>query len=210
MKYIYEEKEIELYDKWEQVSFNNYLRITRIVENNQKVPYDEEILAICLLECFSNVADGYLNDISWGQLTDLIPHVNDLMLSYNNLNLEEVTLPKSWILDDIEYSYYLSPNEYKAGEVSDIKTYIKRQENRVDYLADIAAVMIRPATKVTSDAGVTSFKLTKNNPADHEINKKRVLHLPFLQVNRILTFFLYGLMTSMSGTKNSIQESQKI
>lgn len=210
MKYIYEDKELELYDSWKQVSFGNFIRITRIIDINQISPYGEELLAICLLECLSNVEDNYLNDITWGQLTDLIPHINELMKDYNSLDLDNVPLPKSWNIDGVEYSYHTTPNDYKAGEVSDIKTYISQQKNRVEYLADIAAVMIRPATKIASDAGIIKYKLTKNNPSDHEINKKRVLTLPFLQVNKILTFFLYGLMTLTSSMKSSIPANLQI
>lgn len=208
MKYNYEGKELNIYDNWDQVSFKNFIRITKLVESNQKKQYGEELLAILLLEALSNVEEGFLLDITWGQLTDLIPYVNNLMDKYSNIDVENIVIPKSWIIDGIEYSYHISPNDYKAGEVADIKTYIQQQENRVDYLADIAAVMIRPATKVITDAGVEMFKLTKNNPEDHSINKKRILELPFNQVNKVMSFFLFGLMTSTTNMENSIPQNQ--
>jgi hypothetical protein len=116
------------------------------------------------------------------------------MNSLNSLNAVNITPPLYFEVGGINYSYKQNAFDYNVGEVSDIKTMITNKKNDWDYLADIASVMIRPATKEVTEGGTEYWKLIKRNPLDFESNKRVILSMKLVDVIPVINFFLNGLL----------------
>lgn len=203
----YEGKGYRMTEEWEEMTLRQFIRMNKIQESNSILNVGEELLTQQLLECLCDADVGEFDDMSFGIATDLLPHLYKIIDKSKEYNEQDFTSfgTDVWEIDGKEYTYHKDPNLYSLGEVSDIKTYISNKQNEWDYLADIAAVMIRPATKQTTEAGVEYYKLSKRTPFDFEPNKKVVLGMRLKDVTRVLRFFLSGLTVQSKDMKNYLQ-----
>lgn len=190
----YEGVDYNMTTSWLDMTMKQFIDINKIQEKQQVLAMSDDILTQQLVEVLSKVDIGSFDDMSYGQLCELAPPLVELMSSLNSLNAVNITPPSHFVVGGINYSYKQNSFDYNVGEVSDIKTMITNKKNEWDYLADIAAIMIRPATKEVTEGGTEYWKLIKRNPLDFESNKRVILSMKLVDVIPVINFFLNGLL----------------
>ena len=194
MRFKFEEVEYQMTNSWTEMTMKQFIDINKIQEKQKVLSLSDDILTQQLVEVLSKVDIGAFDEMSYGQLCELAPPLVELMNSLNSLNAVSIIPPPYFVVGGINYSYKQNAFDYNVGEVSDIKTLITTKKNEWDYLADIAAVMIRPATKEVTEGGVEYWKLIKRNPLDFESNKRAILSMKLVDVLPVINFFLNGLL----------------
>jgi hypothetical protein len=194
MRFKYEEVEYEMTNSWTEMTMKQFIDLNKIQEKQKVLAMSDDILTQQLVEVLAKVDIGVFDEMSYGQLCELAPPLVELMNSLNSLNAVNITPPLYFEVGGINYSYKQNAFDYNVGEVSDIKTMITNKKNDWDYLADIASVMIRPATKEVTEGGTEYWKLIKRNPLDFESNKRVILSMKLVDVIPVINFFLNGLL----------------
>lgn len=211
IQFNFENKEYKMTTNWKDITLRQFIRFNKIRESNTILPVGEEMLAQQLIECLCGAEVGEFDTMSWGQATELYPYLVTIINDANNYNNNDYTFgPDFWQIEDKFYSFHKNPNSYTLGDVSDIKTYIQNKKNEWDYLGDIAAIMIRPATKETTEAGTEFFRLTKRTPFDHQPNKEVVLDFKLTDVTRVVNFFLIGLTEQNQDTQSFLKVKEVV
>lgn len=187
IKFSLEGKEYSLPTKWEEVSFKTFIRVNKIQDTNQVLPLPEEMLLTALLEAFCDVPEGSFDEMSYDQLLALSPELNNFQQDL------PTTVATTWEIDGQIYSYRRDPYQYKVNEVADIRQIEATKTNNYDWLIKIAAIMIRPANKVISEAGVEHYQLIKRNMVDMAKIEEVVANMKAFEVMTVITFFLNGL-----------------
>lgn len=193
--------EYHLIDCWEEMTLDVFLRITKILENHSKSPLDDETLTTGLIEALSRQGIGQLDDISLKLALELEPKI---LFAIDHTKI--VPSGKTeWDIDGVIYSYYTDTNDYNLSDVSDIKQYMTIAPDKSDYLAKIASVLIRPFTKITSEAGITYNKLIKRSKIDmNHIENMVCTRIPVGDVIEVLNFFLTGMLKPQTSLKGSL------
>jgi hypothetical protein len=194
MRFKFEEAEYNMTTNWSDMTMRQFIDLNKIQEKQKVLAMSDDILTQQLIEVLAKVDIGVFDEMSYGQLCELAPPLVELMNSLNSLNAVNITPPLYFEVGGINYSYKQNAFDYNVGEVSDIKTMITNKKNEWDYLADIASVMIRPATKEVTEGGTEYWKLIKRNPLDFESNKRVILSMKLVDVIPVINFFLNGLL----------------
>jgi hypothetical protein len=194
MRFKFEEAEYNMTTNWSDMTMRQFIDLNKIQEKQKVLAMSDDILTQQLVEVLAKVDIGAFDEMSYGQLCELAPPLVELMNSLNSLNAVNITPPLYFEVGGINYSYKQNAFDYNVGEVSDIKTMITNKKNDWDYLADIASVMIRPATKEVTEGGTEYWKLIKRNPLDFESNKRVILSMKLVDVIPVINFFLNGLL----------------
>lgn len=207
INFNYEGKDYNMTTTWDEMTLRQFIAINKIQEKNQVLPLGEEFLTQQLLEALSDAELGEFDEMPYSQAIELAPYLILLNEGANEFNNRDFTFgPDSWIIDGKTYAFHKDPYQYSLGEVADIKTYITNKKNDWDYLADITAVMIRPAIETISEAGVKYYKLTKRTPFDFEPNKQVILDMKLKDITRVVNFFLSGLANKMKDMNDYIEQ----
>jgi hypothetical protein len=194
MRFKFEEAEYNMTTNWSDMTMRQFIDLNKIQEKQKVLAMSDDILTQQLVEVLAKVDIGVFDEMSYGQLCELAVPLVELMNSLNSLNAVNITPPLYFEVGGINYSYKQNAFDYNVGEVSDIKTMITNKKNDWDYLADIASVMIRPATKEVTEGGTEYWKLIKRNPLDFESNKRVILSMKLVDVIPVINFFLNGLL----------------
>lgn len=184
------DKKYNLPTGWEEVTLNTFIRFCKIQEAQALIELPEEMLITALLEALCNVPQGEFEEMSFGQLITLSNEVKN----FNEENFKKLPLTNNvWIIDGVTYTYHKDPNNYSVGEVADIRQIEAAKKNNYDWLLKIAAIVIRPATLVISEAGVEHYKLIKRSAVDTPKLESVVGNMKAYEVMSIINFFLTGL-----------------
>jgi hypothetical protein len=203
IEFNYEGRYYKMTTDWSEMTLRQFINLNKIQDKNKVLKMPDEIITLQLIECLSDVGLGGFDEMSYGQLNELAENLAELLYQINTYD-PTATKPSSFfVVNGTNYSYRLNSNEYTVGEIADIKTFIQNKTNEWDYIADIAAVMIRPATKQTTEGGKEYWKLIKRNSLDFESNKEVILGMKLSDVLQVVNFFLIGLMGLTNDTKNS-------
>ncbi len=148
------------------------------------------MLITALLEALCNVPQGEFEEMSFGQLVTLSNEIKN----FSEDNFKKLPLTNNvWIIDGVTYTYHKDPNNYSVAEVAAIRQIEAGKKNNYDWLLKIAAIMIRPATLVISEAGVEHYKLIKRSTVDTAKIESVVGNMKAYEVMSIINFFLIGL-----------------
>lgn len=210
INFDFEGKEYKMVTEWEEMTMGQFLNVTKIQKKYEVLPIGEELLAQQLIEALSNAQLGEFDEMTIKQLEGLAPEVKNLQDKYDVFSQKEGKIPDSWEMDGRIYSYRREPNECTAGEIVDIKTYIGDKQNEFEYMLDVAAVLIRPAELKHTEAGTAYYHLVKRHPMDHERAKGIISNMPFGQVSKVLSFFLYGWLEQMRDMSVSTEVKEQV
>lgn len=206
IQFEFQSKEYMMTTTWDEMTLGQFIRVNKIQESHAIVKYVDEILVQYMCEALCNVEIGTFDELNFGQAQALAPYIVKLVEEAENFNKRDFSIGNDYFeLDGAIYSYHKDANQYTIGEVSDIKTYISNKKNEWDYLADIATVMIRPATKMISEAGNEYWKLCRMEQSDFEPNRDKIMRLNLKDVTMVLRFFLNGLNEQKMDTQNYLK-----
>lgn len=202
VEFNHEGRYYKLTTDWSEMTLKQFINLNKIQDKNKVLKMPDEIITLQLVECLSDAELGEFDEMSYGQLNELAENLAKLLYQINTYDPTSTKPSAFFVVNGTNYSYRLNPNEYTVGEIADIKTFIQNKANEWDYIADIAAVMIRPATKQVTEGNKEYWKLIKRNPLDFENNKQVILGMKLSDVIQVVNFFLSGLMKSIEGTSD--------
>ena len=203
VQFNFQDKVYNLTTTWDEITLGQFIKINKIQQTNSLIKLSEETLAQQLLEALTNSETGEFDEMFYRQLTSLTPYIIELQNDAAAFNSKTfLTGVDHWNIDGILYSYKQDPNDLSAGEVSDLKHYIANKANEWDYLADIATILIRPATEEVTPSGMKWYKLTKRNTNSHNYDKKIIMNMWLGDITRVVGFFFSGLTKLMNDTKD--------
>jgi len=209
IKFNFEGTDYNMTTNWGELTLGKFIEISKIQQKNTLLPLGEEMLSQQLIEALCGVDYGTFDEMNYGQASEIYPHLVIFIESQSEFNNKIATTgADSWDIDGTIYSYRKDPYQYTLGEVSDIKTYTANKTNDWDYIADVASVIIRPATKQVTEAGTEYFKLVKLHPIDLPKNREVVLKFKLTDVTRVVNFFLSGLISQNKDMKSYLEVTQ--
>ena len=203
VQFNFNDKVYNLTTSWNEITLGQFIKVNKIQQTNALIKLSEETLAQQLLEALTNSEVGEFDEMLYKQLTSLTPYIIELQNGAAEFNNQKfITGVDHWVIDGVLYSYKSDPNDLNAGEVSDLKHYIANKTNEWDYLADIATVLIRPATESLTPSGMKWYKLSKRNTNSHNYDKRIVMNMWLGDITRVIGFFFVGLKTLMNDTSD--------
>lgn len=212
IQFDYEGKEYNIPEGWDEINVKSGLNFLKCAERHSIAPADEVLIIQELIETLCGVELDTFDDMSLGFLLELVPFLKEFTTTQESwINNKDWKGPDDFMVNDKLYSYRRSFNELTAGEVCDIKSIYAARTDEWSVILDIAAILIRPAVKMTTEAGNDYYRLTKNSPTDYIVNKKVLETFLLKDVLRIVNFFGYGtlLPTATTNTYTSIRKVMK-
>lgn len=130
------------------ISIENYVKIFKV-----KDFFDDEYRAAKLLNIITDIPVNVLLDVNYQQINFLSSHIMSLFPK------QDVKFEDRFELDGVHYGFIPNWKDMSFAEYIDIDTLItKKQEEVLDYLHVIAAIMYRP---IISDKSKHDFKIEK-------------------------------------------------
>jgi len=179
-----EEIKYSMPTSWQEVNMRTFIRFQKIVELNTVLPLGDEVFLQQIFEALCGVDAGVFDDISYATVVMLNPHLEAFNAVFPTSSNTQ------WVIDGVTYTYHSDPHKYTLSEFGDIKTIQANSKANLEYLADIAAIMIRPAIKCLDEAGNEYYRLTKRSPVSQTTNKQTILNMNCVEVMTVVTFFL--------------------
>lgn len=211
IQFDFEGVEYNMTTNWNEITLKQYSAIMKIQEKNSVVTLGEELLTQQLCEVLCGVYIGTFDEMSYGMITDLSVYLVSLigdMTDFIN-KAKTFSLNKdSWIINGVMYSYHKDCNSYTLGDIADIKTLTINKKNEWDYIADIAAIIVRPAKMVKTEGGTSYIKLSKREPVDFITNREVVSGMLLSDITPVINFFLTGWISQNQTTQSYLKVRQ--
>ena len=153
------DKEFSCPTKWDEVKCKTYLQLLELETTRDKYVV-EFLYTQRFLEILCGVEEGGLDELELEYLASLEPIISE---GLSQKNLTDITATVDhFVFNGITYSYYTPETIRKItlGEQAYIET-LKQSKDMYDQMIKAAAVMIRPATLITTPEGRTYWKLEK-------------------------------------------------
>ena len=198
MKIQLSNKEVEIADKWQDLTLKQYLQYAQAVNDIDKQDdLDKTLSVIRICEIFLNMEEGGLDDYPMQDTNLLIKSINDLLININTavVELESDRLEVDGIIYKLRNINEL--DSISTGESISIEVIKKKYAN--DYIGmatHLLAIIIRPAMLMTNnETGDTYLQMdlfNKNDIMNLEYRADLFRDIKAGYLVPVLNFFLNG------------------
>lgn len=204
IQFEFEEKEYNLQDDWRELTFGQYLKIIELLDTSRLIPIPEIITSLELISILTNT-NGELDDIPYTLHILLAPYVEAMIKDMKHFNeVKNLKIKQDFYdLNGIIYSY--NKGDFQAAEIADIAEYSKQyadDQQDTKLVLKVAAVIIRKATKMTTESGTEYWKMVRRDPKDQDAQEYAIKQMNCLWVSSVVNFFFAGKKKLTKTTQN--------
>lgn len=188
-----EDKEYQLATNYGEIKWPTYVNLSQLKLEKFIVP---ELYVQRFIEILCGVDEGVFDEMEYTTIAELSPVISEGLHPKKLEDIEETT--DHFVINGVTYSFY-SPNSIstmKIGEHAYVKKLEMDSNEPLENQIMALAVLIRPATQITTTEGLKKWKLEPFDRTDLA-HRAKILeeNLSVRDLIMVKNFFTYGITT---------------